>query len=96
LDELVRRKRGSHQLDELPKLLRRYGYHGYGHPFTDNGFVIFDPGRLKVAELVSVLPSPVYKKHWDADFREFETVEQLRQAFPPVLHRPKKRNPVPS
>ena len=86
------RKRSSHQLDELSKLLRRYGYHGYGHPASDNGYVIFDPSRLKVAELVSVMPSHVYKKHWDGDFREFKTVEQLREAFPPILHPDKTSN----
>lgn len=87
----LRRKRSIHQLDQLPKLLRRYGYHGYGHPSTDNGYVIFDPARLKVAELVSVIPSREYKKYWNNDFREFTTVEELRAAFPPILHSRLKR-----
>lgn len=42
-------------LDYSVSLLKRYGFHGYGHPQDDNGIVIFAPDRIKLVRVVRAL-----------------------------------------
>jgi hypothetical protein len=52
------RKRAGHldRLDELRRILVRYGFHGFGNPADDNGIVVFAEDRLVARELLAVIP----------------------------------------
>jgi hypothetical protein len=57
--------------------LIRHGYHGYGHPTNDIGYVIFDSGRIESAELIISVPQQLYQVHFQTDFKWFDNLEGL-------------------
>lgn len=80
------------QLQHLTKLLRRHGYHGFGHPQDEMGFVLFDPTRLKVKCVVAHIPVEIWEGYfkleckdslWDSYFKGLPSFEELTRRFPP-------------
>jgi len=60
--------------------LIRHGYHGYGHPKNEIGFVLFQPDQIESAELKTSIPSKIYCAHWnesDQWMSRFPTLEDL-------------------
>jgi hypothetical protein len=51
----ARETQARRALDYSVSLLKRYGFHGYGHPQDDNGIVIFAPDRIKLVRVVRAL-----------------------------------------
>ncbi len=48
-------KKAREGLDHCVSYLKRYGFHGFGHPQDDNGIVIFAPDRIKLVRVVRKL-----------------------------------------
>ncbi len=48
-------RREMRALHHAVSFLKRYGFHGYGHPQDDNGIVIFAPDRIKLTKVVRIL-----------------------------------------
>lgn len=48
-------KRELRALEHCVSCLKRYGFHGYGHPQDDNGIVMFAPDRIKLTKVVRAL-----------------------------------------
>jgi len=57
----ARDRQARRALDHAVSFLKRYGFHGYGHPQDDNGIVIFAPDRIKLVRVVRTL-NP--EEHW--------------------------------
>ena len=53
-------KRDRRALDHAVSHLKRYGFHGYGHPQDDNGIVIFTPDRIRLTKVLRALE---YSEH---------------------------------
>ncbi len=80
------------QLQDLPKLLRRYGYDGFGNPHDEMGFVLFDPTHLKTQGVVANLPGKIWNDYkdfghedvsWDSYFEKLPSYDDLTRTFPP-------------
>jgi len=76
-----RRTLHARRLDDFRKVLIRYGFHGYGNPADDNGLVVFSGDRLVLKEVVVQIPAAQYTILDDADFRRFQNLNDLRDAF---------------
>lgn len=57
--------------------LIRHGYHGYGFPTEDVGYVIFNPDKIHSAKLRVQVLEPLYMDNWEDDFRIFNTLDDL-------------------
>jgi hypothetical protein len=57
--------------------LIRHGYHGYGHPTNDLGYVIFSPDRIASSELIVSVPDKLLLSNIDNSFGNFSTLEDL-------------------
>jgi hypothetical protein len=64
-------------LNHCISLLRRYKFDGYGHPENDMGFVILDPSRVLLKQLVAVAPQPIAS----SQPHEFSTIGELEGYF---------------
>jgi hypothetical protein len=54
--------RDARALNKTVSFLKRYGFHGYGHPQDDNGIIIFAPDRIQLSKVVRALDWPDYHR----------------------------------
>lgn len=51
----ARDRREMRALHHAVSFLKRYGFHGFGHPQDDNGIVIFAPDRIRLTKVIRAL-----------------------------------------
>jgi len=60
--------------------LRRFGLHGYGDPYGENGIVVFEPDRIVVDDVPIVLPDRLWSDFQDKNsFARIGSLEELKR-----------------
>lgn len=74
-------KRAAHAraLEYCVTRLKHQGFHGYGHPADDNGIVIFQPERIRLEEIVVIVPHESHDKLLDSPRLATLTLHELRR-----------------
>lgn len=73
----AREKQEARALHHAVSFLKRYGFHGYGHPQDDNGIVIFAPDRIKLSQVVRALDWPEWNRYTDLDALKGLSLEEF-------------------
>jgi hypothetical protein len=64
--------------DNCVRMLRKYKFDGYGHPENDIGILILDPSRVRLKQLIAVVPE---RRTLQSIRQEFSTPEELAASF---------------
>ncbi len=73
-------RRDARALNKTVSFLKRYGFHGYGHPQDDNGIIIFAPDRIQLSKVVRALDWPDYHRLGDLEILKGLSLEAFLQS----------------
>jgi hypothetical protein len=73
-------RRDARALNKTVSFLKRYGFHGYGHPQDDNGIIIFAPDRIQLSKVVRALDWPDYHRLGDLELLKGLSLEAFLQS----------------
>ena len=73
-------RRDARALNKTVSFLKRYGFHGYGHPQDDNGIIIFAPDRIQLSKVVRALDWPDYHRLGDLELLNGLSLEEFLQS----------------